>query len=955
MHHEWTQSLGLTDGSLASRLDKPLMARKVGEGSVGVAGSSHILCNFDPYILQLFQEGYYWQKLGSKYQMPFAAQELSVQEGKLRLLRENVLWVVRDYNKIIDSLTEQEKLLFQEHLRQLDSRIYSGLTKMFWSTKGVVDYYIAECRKHCKSTYNVVCVYKKRMMDVQNLIQQIQESPLLVMERNRVYTEEEFTTCQAKHREETYRKLESYHLVIRNALKEIYSYLQENPLDVQIQWYSFLESIDSLIEAALRNTVKKSLSELSKAINGDKKNEPRPSFKVDVILDGKEVGFQPTMVQLSQSVNTVSSVLLKIVASIPRLTETLLQELDFMRQGLGVDMQGKLTPGSKTEVVLEQKKTFYDIIRFEKEIMQILMNIMNGMSKTAGLLQKDLYSWETFKVLWEKDKKEAYIKRLAKANRPLKQYSDDINRYKLLQEQVRQKDTVNIITFIKIDCTRLKQALTAQCIEWQNRLCGLLNDNVRNDLSDIYKYMKVNIDQLIIKPDNLDSLGTAIDLLVQVREKAPDYEKLFPDINERYDKLIELEVLIPDEELNLRTNLQLNWTKFISQLEEIEEMHQSTKQLLKHELEESLKHFAIQAKELRQYAVENLPYGREITIESAFETIKKIEERVLAMREKESKLQKGLNIFHIQPEEYKDLIDTEKDLENLKKIWTMTQEWNTNWNIWKFGKFRELDSTSMDLYAQTTFKELSRLGRIIKNWTVWQDIKEKVDQFRITIPLILDLRNPAMRPRHWNQLKQIINKDFDPYSDEFTLEKVYSLGLHLHSDFISELSTNANKELAIENGLIVIEKAWTTIELIMAPFKEKYYKITTAEDLFQQLEDNQVTLSTMKASRFYSSFEYQITYWSKTLSVISDVVDTALFVQRQWIYLENIFMASEDIQRQLPQEAQLFLRVNNIFTQTMKEFYDIRIALKCCTKENMLQTFKQLSADLDNIQKSLDE
>lgn len=32
-------------------------------------------------------------------------------------------------------------------------------------------------------------------------------------------------------------------------------------------------------------------------------------------------------------------------------------------------------------------------------------------------------------------------------------------------------------------------------------------------------------------------------------------------------------------------------------------------------------------------------------------------------------------------------------------------------------------------------------------------MKEKVEQFRLTLPLIQDLRNPALRPRHWDALR----------------------------------------------------------------------------------------------------------------------------------------------------------------------------------------------------------
>lgn len=58
------------------------------------------------------------------------------------------------------------------------------------------------------------------------------------------------------------------------------------------------------------------------------------------------------------------------------------------------------------------------------------------------------------------------------------------------------------------------------------------------------------------------------------------------------------------------------------------------------------------------------------------------------------------------------------------------------------------------------------------------------------------------------------------------------------------------------------------------------------DEVFQVLEDNQVTLSTMKASRFVKAFEKEVDYWERTLSHILEVIEMTLTVQRQWMYLE---------------------------------------------------------------------
>ena len=40
-----------------------------------------------------------------------------------------------------------------------------------------------------------------------------------------------------------------------------------------------------------------------------------------------------------------------------------------------------------------------------------------------------------------------------------------------------------------------------------------------------------------------------------------------------------------------------------------------------------------------------------------------------------------------------------------------------------------------------------------KNWEVVETSRNRVDQFKRTMPLVGDLKNPAMRPRHWEKIQ----------------------------------------------------------------------------------------------------------------------------------------------------------------------------------------------------------
>lgn len=73
-----------------------------------------------------------------------------------------------------------------------------------------------------------------------------------------------------------------------------------------------------------------------------------------------------------------------------------------------------------------------------------------------------------------------------------------------------------------------------------------------------------------------------------------------------------------------------------------------------------------------------------------------------------------------------------------------------------------------------------------------------VDKFRRTLPLITVLKNPAMRLRHWKRVKDTIDRDFDETSEDFTLDAIIKMQMHNFAEQISEISSTATMELAVE-------------------------------------------------------------------------------------------------------------------------------------------------------------
>ena len=70
----------------------------------------------------------------------------------------------------------------------------------------------------------------------------------------------------------------------------------------------------------------------------------------------------------------------------------------------------------------------------------------------------------------------------------------------------------------------------------------------------------------------------------------------------------------------------------------------------------------------------------------------------------------------------------------------------------------------------------------------------------------------------------------------------------------------------------------------------------------------------MKGTRHAKAFQSEIDYWEKSIAQISELCDSLLDVQRQWLYMEGLF-ASDDVQRQLSRETVEYKSINTVWQE----------------------------------------
>lgn len=83
----------------------------------------------------------------------------------------------------------------------------------------------------------------------------------------------------------------------------------------------------------------------------------------------------------------------------------------------------------------------------------------------------------------------------------------------------------------------------------------------------------------------------------------------------------------------------------------------------------------------------------------------------------------------------------------------------------------------------------------------------------------------------------------------------------------------------------------------------------------------------MLGSRYLATFEDEIQKWNKDLDLVNNVISNLREVQQNWGYLENLFIHSEEVRRELPKESDEFVEIDKDVKRLLKDAHSKKYAI----------------------------
>lgn len=294
---------------------------------------------------------------------------------------------------------------------------------------------------------------------------------------------------------------------------------------------------------------------------------------------------------------------------------------------------------------------------------------------------------------------------------------------------------------------------------------------------------------------------------------------------------------------------------------------------------------------------------------------------------------------------------------NLKVVNTIEEAKRIVW--------QHLDSEGLEDSAKSLVQILRKLPRTVRSSDAFTGVDRVVKNFVVTCPIISSLRSPAMRERHWLELLEVVKLGSKlstgsevvlPSSDHMMpLKVLLELNLHLYASEVEEITEKAAKEAKHEDTLKNLENTWSAVAFTMAFYKDSDIPLLRLEDdIVEQLESDQMSIQSIVGGR-YPFFKKEAHEWQRVLAMISDVYQTLAEIQRVWSYLEPLFIGSEEVKRELPEDAQRFQGIDSQVRQILHKAWKIRNVKAVCTQSGLLASLQDIEKEQEHCKKSLSD
>lgn len=467
-------------------------------------------CNIDRNFIPLMAEAKYFELI--EQPIPAYLTQVYAKSVKLVNLTNKVMNLVLMHNKILWSLSDKERLLFKEHIMMMDRKVSIGLFRLTYLDE-MTEVFIKESLLHLEELQDFVDIYKIINSVIVRLVEDVANSSMLNINVRTLGSLERFKRRMKESRNlsvrsigENYRRIIEYIIVIYDGFET-----HLNTSEMAERWTKYVRKIDGLAEYAMLSASRNTLLGIYDLLNGRNNMKPDPIIAVEITLKNRGIVFEPSLEDVVEIVKFIHFDLIKSVKVFPRLLE-------------------------KFNLPLCDIRPYYQVITEDPECQEIYYQINSGLETILEKVNDYIETWLLFRIVWEIEIDE-FMAKFEEQGLDLKEFESSMMKYYDVANQVMMQDTTVVVSFLTLDCTKLKANVLEFIELWKKGYKQTLCMTMIKKLQKLDVALTSRIKELSEQPTNAAELDKIVKLHDLSVKQIPNREAEMEDIR-NYQKFL---------------------------------------------------------------------------------------------------------------------------------------------------------------------------------------------------------------------------------------------------------------------------------------------------------------------------------------------------------------------------------------------------------------------------------
>ncbi|KAF4790048.1 hypothetical protein TURU_143619 [Turdus rufiventris] len=774
--------------------------------------TKELLVNLDPMVLEVLYETKYLRRM--HFEVPDVVLGLCADEEQIKRHQRELQNLLISYKEHLDRIPVVLKPLMKPLIGQIEDALTPGLMQLSWTSLNInkfiqnvystlreLDYVVKsasdtlECRieRILKDMSNTALIIlpEDEPIDVTSFLEQIEK--LSISTASKLSQQSQQVECSVYELIDVLK-----HTLKIDAERTLEDSLSCTHLDMKqktrcqeclsCSYYNLMGQLCQRNTDSLIRCMKISLESLRQRLHViDSRYQTTkfveahrvPLFRTEIQLAIPNIVLRPSLEDIQSAVNKAVNIILSVAKDIPLWKFAYLHH---KQQQVEQAVALELGDESKLTRMVALKPLDKQIIE-HKDVNKVVIQLNTIILSLKTEAQVLLKSFSEFSDIWNKDPEEK-VKEFIDTKPTMTEFQSQIRYFSQLQVRIRELPNHCALQTVEVATESLKIALIQECRSRQRAFGLALNKKSATDVGEIFSFIE-NLNKRLSRPvHDLDDVREAMEALREIRENEMKIDMTVGHIEESFSVLHKYNLLFQDENTERGDGLAYAWKNLNTQARQVEELLLKVQPDMKADLLRGVQKFQMDTAGFYKAYDEKGPTEDNIPPHEASDRLQIFQAKFDELWRKYLSLSAGEELFGLPITEYPELHKIKRELSLLQKLYSLYDTVTSsidryNEMLWNDLNIEKINSELLDFQSK-----IRKLPKALKEWQSFQDLKQKIDDFTESCPLLEMLKNKAMLSRHWEKIAQVTGHHYDVDSETFTLKNVMDAPLLKHKEDI---------------------------------------------------------------------------------------------------------------------------------------------------------------------------